>query len=71
MGLAFLWCPVGGKFGRVRTQMLTIARYLANFAIGCKFGWHNIFAVGGLPAYARADRAGVDFAMVEDEHDRR
>jgi len=51
--------------------MLTIARYLANFAIGCKFGWHNIFAVGGLPAYARADRAGVDFAMVEDEHDRR
>jgi len=26
MGLVFLWYPVGGKFGRVRTLMLTIVR---------------------------------------------
>lgn len=27
MGLAFLRCPIGGKFGRVRTSMLTIVWY--------------------------------------------
>jgi MFS family permease len=115
-GLAFLWGPVGDKFGRVRTLMLTIAWYslftflsafvtqvwqlailrllagigiggewamggtfvaeewpedrrrvgagylhtgfyvgvflaaVVNFAIGSRFGWRAMFAVGGLPA---------------------
>jgi MFS family permease len=115
-GLAFLWGPVGDKFGRVRTLMLTIVWYsvftflsafvtgvwqlavlrllagigiggewamggtfvaeewpehrrragagymhtgyylgvflaaLVNFAIGSRFGWRAMFAVGGLPA---------------------
>lgn len=115
-GLAFLWGPVGDKFGRVRTLMLTIVWYsvftflsalvtnvwqlavlrllagigiggewamggtfvaeewpedrrrsgagymhtgyyvgvflasLANYAIGSRFGWRAMFAVGGLPA---------------------
>jgi len=33
MGLAFLWCPVGGKFGRVRTLMLTIVWYWATWRL--------------------------------------
>src|SRR3984893_1731428 len=115
-GLAFLWGPVGDKFGRVRTLMLTIVWYsvftflsalvtnvwqlaalrllagigiggewamggtfvaeewpedrrragagymhtgyyvgvflaaLLNFAIGSKYGWRYMFAIGGLPA---------------------
>ncbi len=115
-GMAFLWGPVGDKFGRVRTLMLTILCYsvftflsafagnvwqlailrllagvgiggewamggtfvaeewpeerretgaglmhtgyyvgiflaaLANYAIGSRFGWRAMFAVGGLPA---------------------
>jgi MFS family permease len=115
-GLAFLWGPVGDKFGRVRTLMLTIVWYslftflsafvtgvwqlavlrllagigiggewamggtfvaeswpehrrragagymhtgyyvgvflaaLVNFAIGNRFGWRAMFAVGGFPA---------------------
>jgi MFS family permease len=115
-GLAFLWGPVGDKFGRVRTLMLTIVWYsvftflsalvtsvwqlaifrllagigiggewamggtfvaeewpesrrragaghmhtgyyvgiflaaLANYAIGSRYGWRAMFAVGGLPA---------------------
>ena len=115
-GLAFLWGPVGDKFGRVRALMFTIVWYsaftflsafvtsvwqlailrllagigiggewamggtfvaeewpedrrragagymhtgyyvgvflaaLANFAIGSRFGWRAMFAVGGLPA---------------------
>jgi MFS family permease len=115
-GLAFLWGPVGDKFGRVRTLMLTIVWYsvftflsalvtnvwqlailrllagigiggewamggtfvaeewpedrrragagfmhtgyyvgiflaaLLNFAIGSRYGWRMMFAVGGLPA---------------------
>jgi MFS family permease len=115
-GLAFLWGPIGDKFGRVRTLMLTILCYsvftflsafatniwqlailrllagigiggewamggtfvaeewpesrrrqgagwmhtgyyvgiflaaLANYAIGSRFGWRAMFAVGGLPA---------------------
>jgi MFS family permease len=115
-GLAFLWGPIGDKFGRVRTLMLTIVWYslftflsalvtnvwqlavlrllagigiggewamggtfvaeewpenrrragagymhtgyyvgvflaaLTNFAIGSKYGWRAMFAVGGLPA---------------------
>jgi MFS family permease len=115
-GLAFLWGPLGDKFGRVRTLMLTIVWYsvftflsalvtsvwqlavlrllagigiggewamggtfvaeewpehrrragsgymhtgyyvgiflaaIANYAIGARFGWRAMFAVGGLPA---------------------
>jgi len=115
-GLAFLWGPVGDKFGRVRTLMITIVWYsvftflsalvtgvwqlavlrlfagigiggewamggtfvaeewpenrrragagymhtgyyvgiflaaLANYAIGSRYGWRYMFAVGGLPA---------------------
>jgi MFS family permease len=115
-GFAFLWGPVGDKFGRVRTLMLTILWYslftflsafvtsvwqlailrllagigiggewamggtfvaeewpetrrragagymhtgyyvgvflaaLANFAIGSRYGWRAMFAVGGIPA---------------------
>src|ERR1700730_1718436 len=115
-GLAFLWGPLGDKFGRVRTLMLTIVWYsvftflsalvtnvwqlaalrllagigiggewamggtfvaeewpedrrragagymhtgyyvgvflaaLLNFAIGSKYGWRYMFAIGGLPA---------------------
>src|ERR1700719_2710661 len=109
-GLAFLWGPVGDKFGRVRTLMFTIVWYsvftflsalvtnvwllagigiggewamggtfvaeewpedrrragagymhtgyyvgiflaaLLNFAIGSKYGWRYMFAIGGLPA---------------------
>ena len=115
-GLAFLWGPVGDKFGRVRTLMLTIVWYslftflsafvtnvwqlailrllagigiggewamggtfvaeewpesrrragagymhtgyyvgvflaaLVNFAVGSRFGWRAMFAIGGLPA---------------------
>jgi MFS family permease len=115
-GLAFLWGPVGDKFGRVRTLMLTVVWYsvftflsalvtnvwqlavlrllagigiggewamggtfvaeewpedrrragagymhtgyyvgvflaaLLNFAIGSKYGWRYMFAIGGLPA---------------------
>lgn len=115
-GLAFLWGPIGDKFGRVRTLMLTIVWYsvftflsalvtsvwqlavlrllagigiggewamggtfvaeewpegrrragagymhtgyyvgiflaaLANFAIGSRYGWRSMFAVGGIPA---------------------
>lgn len=115
-GLAFLWGPIGDKFGRVRTLMLTIAWYslftflsafvssvwqlallrllagigiggewamggtfvaeewpedrrragagymhtgyyagiflaaITNYAIGSRFGWRAMFAVGGLPA---------------------
>jgi MFS family permease len=115
-GLAFLWGPVGDKFGRVRTLMLTIAWYslftflsalvttvwelavlrllsgigiggewamggtfvaeewpenrrragagfmhtgyyvgiflaaIANYAIGSRYGWRAMFAVGGQPA---------------------
>jgi MFS family permease len=115
-GLAFLWGPVGDKFGRVRTLMITILWYsvftflsafavnvwqlailrllagigiggewamggtfvaeewpeerrqtgaglmhtgyyvgiflaaLANYAIGSRFGWRAMFAVGGVPA---------------------
>jgi MFS family permease len=115
-GLAFLWGPVGDKFGRVRTLMLTIAWYsvftflsalvtsvwqlavlrflagigiggewamggtfvaeewpesrrgagagymhtgyyvgvflaaIANYAIGSRYGWRAMFAVGGFPA---------------------
>lgn len=119
-GMAFLWGPVGDKFGRVRTLMLTIVWYsvftflsafatsvwqlailrflagvgiggewamggtfvaeewpeerrttgaglmhtgyyvgiflagLANYAIGSRFGWRAMFAVGGLPALVLA-----------------
>ncbi|MGA9472242.1 MAG: MFS transporter [Terriglobales bacterium] len=115
-GMAFLWGPVGDKFGRVRTLMLTIVFYsvftllsafatnvwqlailrllagigiggewamggtfvaeewpeqrrqtgaglmhtgyyvgiflaaLANYAIGSRYGWRAMFAVGGVPA---------------------
>lgn len=115
-GMAFLWGPVGDKFGRVRTLMLTILWYstftflsafamsvwqlavlrllagvgiggewamggtfvaeewpenrrrtgaglmhtgyyvgiflaaVANYAIGSRFGWRAMFAVGGVPA---------------------
>ncbi len=115
-GLAFLWGPVGDKFGRVRTLMLTIVWYstftflsalvsnvwqlaalrllagigiggewamggtfvaeewpedrrragagymhtgyyvgiflaaLANYAIGSRYGWRYMFALGGVPA---------------------
>jgi MFS family permease len=115
-GLAFLWGPIGDKFGRVRTLMLTIVWYslftflsalvssvwqlavlrllagigiggewamggtfvaeewpedrrragagymhtgyyvgiflaaLLNYAIGSRFGWRAMFAVGGMPA---------------------
>lgn len=115
-GLAFLWGPIGDKFGRVRTLMLTILWYsvftflsalvtsvwqlaalrllagigiggewamggtfvaeewpenrrrtgagfmhtgyyvgiflaaIANYAIGSRYGWRYMFAVGGLPA---------------------
>jgi MFS family permease len=115
-GLAFLWGPIGDKFGRVRTLMLTIVWYslftflsafvtsvwqlatlrllagigiggewamggtfvaeewpesrrragagymhtgyyvgvflaaFANFAIGSRYGWRAMFAVGGIPA---------------------
>jgi MFS family permease len=115
-GLAFLWGPVGDKFGRVRTLMLTVVWYsvftflsalvtnvwqlavlrllagigiggewamggtfvaeewpedrrragagymhtgyyvgiflaaILNYAIGSKYGWRYMFAVGGLPA---------------------
>jgi MFS family permease len=115
-GLAFLWGPVGDKFGRVRTLMLTVAWYsvftflsalvtnvwqlavlrllagigiggewamggtfvaeewpedrrragagymhtgyyvgiflaaILNYAIGSRYGWRYMFAVGGLPA---------------------
>src|SRR5246127_5253436 len=115
-GMAFLWGPIGDKFGRVRTLMLTIVWYsvftflsalvtgvwqlavlrllagigiggewamggtfvaeewpearrsigagymhtgyyvgiflaaVVNFAIGSRFGWRAMFAVGGLPA---------------------
>src|SRR6202521_5076712 len=115
-GLAFLWGPVGDKFGRVRTLMITIVWYsvftflsalvtnvgqlavlrllagvgiggewamggtfvaeewpesrrragagymhtgyyvgiflaaIANYAIGSRYGWRAMFAVGGLPA---------------------
>jgi MFS family permease len=115
-GLAFLWGPVGDKFGRVRTLMLTIVWYsvftflsalvtgiwqlailrllagigiggewamggtfvaeewpeqqrragsgfmhtgyyvgiflaaIANYAVGSRFGWRAMFAVGGVPA---------------------
>lgn len=115
-GMAFLWGPVGDRFGRVRTLMLTIVCYsvftflsafatsiwqlailrflagigiggewamggtfvaeewpedrrqtgaglmhtgyyvgiflaaIANYAIGSRFGWRAMFAVGGLPA---------------------
>ena len=115
-GLAFLWGPIGDKFGRVRTLMLTIVWYsaftflsalvtnvwqlaalrllagigiggewamggtfiaeewpesrrragagymhtgyyvgifvaaIANYAIGSRYGWRVMFAVGGLPA---------------------
>ena len=130
-GLAFLWGPIGDKFGRVRTLMLTIAWYslftflsafvthvwqlailrllagigiggewamggtfvaeewpeerrragagymhtgyyvgvflaaLVNFAIGSRFGWRAMFAVGGLACAAagldspRSHRAGL------------
>ena len=115
-GMAFLWGPVGDRFGRVRTLMLTVVCYsvftflsafatsiwqlailrflagigiggewamggtfvaeewpedrrqtgaglmhtgyyvgiflaaIANYAIGSRFGWRAMFAVGGLPA---------------------
>lgn len=115
-GMAFLWGPVGDKFGRVRTLMLTIVWYsvftflsamvvniwqlaalrflagigiggewamggtfvaeewpehrrragsgymhtgyyvgvflaaVANYAVGSRYGWRAMFAVGGLPA---------------------
>jgi MFS family permease len=115
-GLAFLWGPIGDKFGRVRTLMLTIVWYslftflsafvtsvwqlailrllagigiggewamggtfvaeewpesrrcagagymhtgyyvgvflaaFANFAIGSRYGWRAMFAIGGIPA---------------------
>src|SRR6266403_1955891 len=57
-GLAFLWGPVGDKFGRVRTLMLTIVWYsvftflgaLLNYWIGSRYGWRIMFFVGGLPA---------------------
>ncbi|MGB9234942.1 MAG: MFS transporter [Terriglobales bacterium] len=125
-GMAFLWGPVGDKFGRVRTLMLTILWYsaftflsafamnvwqlailrllagigiggewamggtfvaeewpeerrragagfmhtgyyvgiflaaVANFAIGSRFGWRAMFAVGGVPALLLARiRRGV------------
>src|SRR5579872_2927100 len=125
-GLAFLWGPVGDKFGRVRTLMLTIMWYsvftflsafvtswwqlaalrllagigiggewamggtfvaeewpenrrragagymhtgyyvgiflaaLANYAIGSRFGWRAMFAIGGIPALLLAwIRSGV------------
>jgi MFS family permease len=126
-GMAFLWGPVGDKFGRVRTLMLTILWYsvftflsafatnvwqlailrllagvgiggewamggtfvaeewpekrrrmgagfmhtgyyvgiflaaVANFAIGSRFGWRAMFAVGGAPALLLAwIRRGVN-----------
>jgi MFS family permease len=115
-GMAFLWGPVGDKFGRVRTLMLTVAWYslftflsalvtnvwqlailrllagigiggewamggtfvaeewpedrrragagymhtgyyvgiflaaIANYAVGSRYGWRWMFAIGGLPA---------------------
>ncbi len=125
-GMAFLWGPVGDKFGRVRTLMLTVVWYsvftflsafvanvwqlailrllagigiggewamggtfvaeewpeqrrragagymhtgyyvgiflaaIANYAIGSRFGWRAMFAVGGLPALLLAwIRSGV------------
>ncbi len=125
-GLAFLWGPVGDRFGRVRTLMLTIMWYsvftflsafvtnvwqlatlrllagigiggewamggtfvaeewpenrrragagymhtgyyvgiflaaLANYAIGSRFGWRAMFAIGGIPALLLAwIRSGV------------
>lgn len=125
-GLAFLWGPVGDKFGRVRTLMLTIVWYsvftflsalvnrvwqlavlrllagigiggewamggtfvaeewpesrrragagymhtgyyvgvfaaaIVNYAIGSRYGWRAMFAVGGLPALLLAAvRQGV------------
>ncbi len=126
-GMAFLWGPVGDKFGRVRTLMLTILWYsaftflsafatnvwqlavlrlfagigiggewamggtfvaeewpenrrrtgaglmhtgyyvgiflaaVANYAIGSRFGWRAMFAVGGVPALLLAwIRRGVN-----------
>jgi len=125
-GMAFLWGPVGDKFGRVRTLMLTVVWYsvftflsafvanvwqlatlrllagigiggewamggtfvaeewpeqrrragagymhtgyyvgiflaaMANYAIGSRFGWRAMFAVGGVPALLLAwIRSGV------------